>query len=127
MNVTRLQAPAAIIAFALLCACAQQPRAEAAASPAAARSILVRSSPAAGSSVKGPVDSLELRFDPPARLGEVTVTGPDGMMPMMVTSVGEVSDYSLPLSDLGPGSYTVNWKATAAGKNYQGDFGFNVR
>ena len=38
-------------------------------------SILHSSTPADGSVVRGPVDALVLRFSPPARLGEVTVTG----------------------------------------------------
>lgn len=93
----------------------------------AERSILASSSPAAGSSVRPPVNSLKLRFNPPARLVEVTVSGPDGLMPIMISPVGEVADYSIPVSGLGPGSYTVNWKATAKGRAYQGSFAFAVR
>ena len=90
-------------------------------------SILTGSTPVAGSTVAGPVDQLVLRFSPPARLNEVTVSGPDGMMPMMVTAVGEVPSYTLPLSGLGAGSYTVNWRATVKGRAHQGSFGFTVR
>jgi methionine-rich copper-binding protein CopC len=88
--------------------------------------LLVSSSPAAGSAVAETVDALELHFNPPARLVEVTVTGPGGAMPMMVHAVGEVADYSLPLSGLGPGSYTVNWRATAQGREYRGSYRFSV-
>lgn len=92
-----------------------------------ANSILVGSSPADGSTVAGPVNSIALHFAPPARLGEVTVTGPGGMMPMMVTAVGEVRDYVLPVSGLGSGAYRVEWKASIAGAPYQGSFRFTVR
>jgi methionine-rich copper-binding protein CopC len=95
---------------------------------AAAQSILQGSTPASGATVRGPVSQLELRFSPPARLGEVTVTGDDGMtMPIMVTAVGEVPRYSIPLPDLGPGTYTVAWEATAAGATHRGSFRFAVR
>jgi len=77
--------------------------------------------------VAAPVNQLVLRFSPPARLAEVAVTGPDGMMPMMITPVEEASSYELPLPDLDPGSYTVEWRATAAGNKYQGSFNFTVR
>ena len=93
----------------------------------AAGSILAWSTPAAGSTVRAPVDELVLHFSPPARLGEVTVTGPEGAMPMMVTAVGEVEHYSLPLSGLGPGTYRVDWKALAASREYRGSFNFSVR
>ena len=111
--------------MALLGACASAPPAETA---AAAQSILQGSTPADGATVEGPVDSLELRFSPPARLGELTVTGSDGLtMPMMVTAIGEVPRYSIPLPGLGPGTYTVDWQATAAGASHRGSFRFTVR
>lgn len=90
-------------------------------------SILAWSKPAAGSTVAAPVDELAFHFSPPARLGEVTVTGPDGAMPMMVTAVGEVEHYSLPVSGLGPGRYTVDWKASSRGVDHNGSFSFVVR
>lgn len=94
---------------------------------AAAGSILAWSRPAAGSTVTTPINELVLHFSPPARLGEVTVTGPEGAMPMMVNAVGEVDHYSLPLSDAGPGRYTVDWRATAGGVGYRGSFSFEAR
>lgn len=93
----------------------------------ASASILASSSPAAGATVQGPVNTLELHFNPPARLDEVTVSGPDGLMPMMVHAVGEVAHYSLPLSGLDAGTYTVNWKASRAGETHQGSFAFTVK
>ncbi len=93
----------------------------------AAGSILAWSRPAAGSIVKAPVDELVFHFSPPARLGEVTVSGPEGAMAMMVRAVGEAEHYSLPLSGVAPGQYTVAWKATARGVDYNGSFRFEVR
>ena len=85
------------------------------------------SRPASGSTVGESVDELVFRFDPPARLDEVTVNGPDGLMPTMVHAVGEITDYSIPLSGLGPGSYTVNWRATSGGRGYRGSYSFTVK
>lgn len=94
---------------------------------ATAGSILAWSKPAAGSTVSAPVNELVFHFTPPARLGEVTVTGPDGAMPMMVTAVGETEHYSLPLSSLGAGRYSVDWKAKARGIDHRGSFAFDVK
>ena len=122
----------ALLLSLLLTGCAPsngQPGAAPAVAPAgeaAESAILVRSSPSSGSTVRAPVDVLELEFDPPARLAEVIVTGPDGAMPMMISPVGEVRSYSLPLDGLGPGAYTVAWRATAQGREYRGAFGFTV-
>ena len=124
------------VAFALLTsgACAPQSAVDATAPwgstgarASSSSSILSGSTPAPGSVVAGPLDQLVLRFSPPARLHEVTVSGPEGMMPMMITPVGEVPSYTLPLSGLGAGIYTVNWRATAGGQIHQGSFGFTVR
>lgn len=124
------------LSWILLAAVALLPACSAAPTPAAAntaattdrQSLLASSSPVNGATVAGPVNSLELRFSRPARLGEVTVTGSDGsQMPMMVTAVGEVTDYSLPLDGLGAGSYTVNWRASSAGIDYRGEIHFGVR
>jgi methionine-rich copper-binding protein CopC len=125
---------AAIISIGLagavcaLAACAAPP-APVTAAPAtsASASILASSEPASGSTVAAPVNALKLHFNPPARLGEVTVNGPNGLMPMMVTAIGEVADYSVPLPGLGAGNYTVSWKATAGGREYRGAFAFTVR
>lgn len=115
---------AALAALATAAGCAANP----APAPVATHphSILASSSPAAGQVVKSAPDSLKLHFDPPARLDEVTVTGPDGKMPMMIDSVGEVADYDLPLSGMSAGSYTVEWKATSSGSDHNGSFSFKV-
>ena len=90
-------------------------------------SILVSSSPANGATVAAPVNTISLQFDPPARLGEVTVTGPDGVMPMMVNAVGDVRSYAIPVAGLGAGNYRVDWKASVGGAAHHGSFGFTVR
>ncbi|HEU4704437.1 MAG TPA: copper resistance CopC family protein [Sphingomicrobium sp.] len=119
-----IAAIAAMAAIGALGGCAAAPPA----APAAARSILQGSVPADGSTVSGPVDSLQLQFSPPARLHELVVTGSDGLaMPVMVTAVGEVPAYSIPLPGLGPGAYTVEWRATAAGTEHRGSLRFTVR
>ena len=117
----------------VLGACAPVPASPPGAPPGAApagatASILHGSTPADGAVVRGPVDALVLRFSPPARLGEVTVTGSDGLaMPMMVTAVGEVPSYTIPLPGLGPGVYTIRWRASAAGTAHDGSLRFTVR
>lgn len=123
-TVIRLAAAAAALGFA--CGCAQT-SAPAAAAGESHSSILVGSSPAAGSTVSAPVNELVLNFDPPARLMEITVTGPDGVMPTMITPVGEVRRYSVPLSGLGPGDHRVDWRASSGGAMHSGSFGFRVQ
>ena len=119
------RALSAFAAMSLLGACAAPPPAAPAVS---AQSILHRSTPADGATVHGPVNSLELHFSPPARLVELTVSGSDGLtMPVMVTAVGEVARYSIPLSGLGPGAYTVDWRASSAGAEHRGAIRFTVR
>ena len=120
-----------VMGGALLCGCAAPPAPGATNRPAAGKqeqaSILVASTPVAGSTVAGPVDELKLRFNRPVRLHDVTVTGPSGMMPMMITAVGETSDYSLPLNGLEPGTYTVAWKAFSGTTEHRGSFTFAVK
>lgn len=104
--------------------------APAAAAPTAAATgqpLLARSVPANGQSVAAPVDRVELHFSPPARLLEVVIGAPDGQIPMMVTAAGEQSRYVLPAPALGPGTYSVDWRASAAGREDRGTFRFTVR
>ncbi len=129
MKLSSLHSLTLIAAIALSTGCAQTGAADptGTAETKAGQSILVSSTPAAGSTVSGPVNELMLHFSPPATLAEVTVTGPEGMMPMMPSPVGEVEHYSLPLSGLGSGTYTVDWRARAAGQEHRGRFSFTVR
>jgi|GEM_PF-210492 len=97
-------------------------------SPAATSTpLLTDSTPANGSVVTAPLNTVELQFAPPAQLREVTIAGPGGLMPIMVTAAGENARYSLPLSGLGPGNYTVDWRAAAGTREERGTFAFTVR
>lgn len=94
----------------------------------ASQPILAGSRPADGATVRGPLNSLELTFTRPAALAEVTVTGSDGtIMPTMVSPVGEVTRYLIPLPDLEAGRYRIVWKANARGVAYRGEIGFTIR
>lgn len=121
---------AAVVVAALFVAsilgCSAQPGSLSATAMPAPDSILVNSIPAPGVTISA-INNLELRFKPPARLDEVTLRGPDGVMPMMVHAIGEVQNYSIPLPELGPGSYTVNWRASAQGQVHRGSFEFTVK
>ena len=107
-----------IVGIAALLECCAAPSGSAQVAQQPAGSILVSSNPSSGATVQEPVDALTLQFNPPARLDELNVAGAGGEMPMMVHSVAEVRDYSIPLSGLAAGAYTVNWRATARGREY---------
>ena len=109
-----------------LSSCAAQPPGESPKQAAETR-ILARSNPADGSTVAGPVNTLQLKFARPVRLLEVTLDGPDGRSPMMITAVAETTDYSIPLPGLVGGTYRVNWRASATGHAYDGALTFTVR
>lgn len=93
-----------------------------------AQSILKQSKPADGASATGPVEQIELWFSKPVRLFELTVSGDDGLaMPTMVTSAGPVEHYSVPVSILTQGTYSVRWRATAGERSHEGSFSFTVK
>ena len=121
----RFTAAAALLSLAAACAPAESGRARAASDP---QSPLAGSSPAAGARVAAPSD-LRLVFRAPVRLAEVTVSGPDGLtVPMMISSAGEQTSYSLPLDGLEPGDYSVRWRAVVVGgASREGSFRFTVR
>ena len=89
--------------------------------------LLARSTPANGATVAAPVNAMQLKFAKPVRLIEVTLDGPDGLSPMMITAVAETTDYSIPLPGLPGGNYRVNWRANASGRAYEGAISFTVR
>ena len=126
MTVFRLMSLAVLVSGAFVSACTAQPAATAI-PPPQTTSILVSSSPASGSTVAGPVDDLILQFNLAVRLGEVTLNGPNGLMPMMVTAAGESKHYSLPMPGLEAGQYTVKWRGIAQEHEQQGTFSFTVR
>lgn len=115
-----------LVAISLsLAACAAAP----APSPVAAEagSLLLRSTPADGATVRGPVERIDLQFARPARLIELMVDGPEGQSPMMITAAGETVSYSVPTGGLGAGSYRVLWRASAANESDEGTIAFTVR
>lgn len=116
---------AALLALAALSGCAASPPANADA-PQTQTRILARSTPADGATVAGPVNVLQLTFARPARLLEVTIDGPDGLSPMMITAPAETMEYQVPLSGLTSGKYRVNWRASASGRPYDGVVNFTV-
>jgi methionine-rich copper-binding protein CopC len=118
---------ALVAGFLSACAAAPAPAVTPEDTAQTAASILAKSSPASGATVTAPVNELRLQFNPPARLAEVTISGPDGTMPMMVHAVGETVDYSVPLPGLEAGNYVAHWRATAAGREYRGDVTFTVK
>ena len=94
---------------------------------ASREALLVRSAPADGATVRAP-QTLSLSFREPVRLVEVTITGPSGEMPMMVTAAGEQSSYAVPLPDLESGPHEVRWRALdRGGIAREGRLSFTVR
>lgn len=94
---------------------------------ARSEALLVRSGPADGATVRAP-QTLSLTFRVPVRLAEVTLSGPSGEMPMMITAAGLQTSYAIPLPDLEPGHHQVSWRAlTHGGVAHQGQLGFTVR
>ena len=114
------------VCVTLCCGCAAR-QADAPAAIAWTRPILAATTPPAGSTVRGPLNDLRMRFDRPARLDEVLLNGPDGTTPMLIHAVGEVDAYSIPLPGLEAGAYTISWRATAQGQPYNGSFSFTVK
>lgn len=106
----------------------ESPAAAAGPAETATESILKSSSPANGATLAGAPDNLVLTFTRPTRLIEVVVIGSDGSeMPIMVTAAGELERFSVPLSGLEPGVYSVRWRATSAGRPYEGSLRFTIR
>ena len=124
MNLPILRSAAGAVPFGLLLGCSQVP----ASAPAlSAASVLIASSPADGSTVSGPVEELRFRFSRPVALAEVTVNGPEGMMPIMISPAGEVEQYSVPLAGLESGNYNVVWRVNSRGQPSEGKISFRVR
>lgn len=113
--------------LAVLAACAPVPQNESEAALASDGAILVSARPANGATIRAP-QGLALTFRQPVRLAELTISGPSGEMPIMVTSAGLRTAYSLPLPDLEPGPYHVTWRALAQdGTTHAGRLSFTVR
>lgn len=89
--------------------------------------LSLRTTPAAGSTVAGPVNQLDFDFGRPVQLAEVTLSGPDGLMPMMLSPAGVQTHYSVPLPGLTAGAYSVQWRAVLDGAPKTGSFAFTVK
>ncbi|MGH6658191.1 MAG: copper resistance CopC family protein [Sphingomicrobium sp.] len=89
--------------------------------------LSVTTTPAAGSSVQGPLNQVTLDFSAPVALTEVLITGPDGIMPMMLSPAGVQARYSVPVPGLQEGRYTLAWKATLDGQPKSGSFAFTIK
>jgi methionine-rich copper-binding protein CopC len=114
--------------LAILAACSpvEEDR-SASAAEAGSGAVLIRSIPANGATVRAP-QSLSLTFSESVRLAEVTITGPSGEMPMMITAAGEQRSYAVPLPDLEPGRHEVRWRVLArGGVSHEGRLSFTVR
>jgi len=91
-------------------------------------SLLEASIPADGARLTASPENLVLSFRTPVRLQEVTVLGSDGQtVPMMITAAGLSRSFSIPMPDLGPGSYSVRWRALdERGSSQEGNLGFVI-
>ena len=127
MSALKLVSLAFLVGGALVSACTAQPAATAKPPLQSTSSIVVSSRPAPASTVSGPLDGLILHFNPAVRLVEVTLNGPNGLMPMMVNAAGESKHYMLPMPGLEAGQYTVKWRGMAQEHEQQGTFSFTVR
>jgi methionine-rich copper-binding protein CopC len=100
--------------------------------PAAlAHAMLTRSAPAAGAVVSAAPKSLELEFDHPARITQITVVDAAHAgreIPVELDRTApSATRFALPLAELAPGKYTVAWRALAAdGHAMSGHFEFTV-
>ena len=125
MSLFASRAQAVLVGFLLITGCAESPAAAPAASPRG--SILATSIPGAGSIVDGPVEELMLHFSAPVVLSEVTVVGPEGTIPLMITPAGATEHYSIPLPSLQAGQYKVKWRAATNGREHEGTLTFIAR
>ena len=86
------------------------------AAPAAAHNAFVSSDPADGASLPRTPDAVVLNFDEPAvRLGtQVVVTGPDGPAADGPVQLADATVRQPLLAGAPAGTYTVDWRVTAA-------------
>lgn len=92
-------------------------------------SMLSSSDPADGASLDAAPRTLSLTFKHPVLLKTVLVAGP-GEAKVAATfrrPTSATSAYSIALSDLTSGEYTVNWTATGMGHSMQGSLRFSVQ
>ena len=92
-------------------------------------SVLKSSQPGDGASLEKAPSEIAFDFTQPVRLKEVTVVGAKGdTVPSMVEAAGLLQHYSVPLPDLTPGAYRVDWTALdEGGRQHNGSIGFTIR
>lgn len=100
---------------------------------ALAHAHLLRADPAPGSKLAHPPQELVLRFSEVIRpkASGVRLTAPDGKSTVLGPLMRDPKDPDIVVvrtpADLGPGQYTVEWKALSPdGHHTQGTFGFSV-
>jgi copper transport protein len=99
------------------------------AAPAWAHAVVVRTSPAAGSSVPGPVTQLSVTFDEPvsAPSDALRVSGPTPHLIGVARRVGKGRTLVLATGRLRDGWYEVSWRVTADdGDVVEGSYQFGV-
>jgi methionine-rich copper-binding protein CopC len=90
--------------------------------------MLHASNPADGAVLEAPPRQLELTFMHPVQLNMVTVstlTGENIAVEVERTSQAE-TEYTLPLPELQPDDYTVQWQAAGDGHTMSGTIQFTV-
>ncbi len=90
--------------------------------------MLHASNPADGAVLDAAPRQLELTFMHPVQLNRVVVTTLVGeSIPVAVEPAGEATtEYTVPLPELQPDDYTVQWQATGDGHTMSGTIDFTV-
>ncbi len=90
--------------------------------------MLHASNPADGAVLEAPPRQLELTFMHPVELNMVTVSTLAGEnIPVTVERTGQAAtEYTLPLPELQPDDYTVQWQAAGDGHTMSGTINFTV-
>ncbi len=92
------------------------------------QAMLQASSPADGAVLEAPPQQLELTFMHPVQLNLVTVSTLTGeTIPATMEPTGEATtEYTVPLPELPPDDYTVQWQATGDGHTMSGTIQFTI-
>lgn len=95
--------------------------------PALAHTSLTKSNIEAGSEIAKIPDVLELEFAKAVGLASVTLEGAHDTETSLKTAKSMSTTHSVTLPDLGPGSYTLTWRAVAGdGHVMTGEISFTV-
>jgi len=78
-------------------------------------SVLLASTPAQGAVLAASPEYLRFTFRKPVRLVELELRSADGkVVPIMVFTTGQQTDYAVPVPMLTAGKHTVAWRAASA-------------